>query len=238
MIFKYGSYSHQQGEVTATLNRIPTYGPRGFRKGLREVVTLSGLLHADTSAELTAEFRRMDQAYSQDGQELAMYLPDGNTKTAVYLNPDEYLGGTRVTQRPSLPDLRGAQYVTFLAYTIQLEGFKPDAESKLLEFRETLTIRGTGGPRRVLIETSQGPVVEQIVRQRTTVSATQVGQATAFRSDPLIQPPVWPQFEDVDRRVLSASTPTSTRGVPDEFTVNWSYQFRSGGPLQGQPGFR
>lgn len=232
MILRYGSYSHDLGETKLGFTRVPEYTSRGYRKGTRHTVTISGTLRGENPGELTAAYAALYAAYSRNGQDLSLHEEDG-TLTAVRLQSNAMLGGTRVTQFPSLPDLSGAAYVTWLPYTIAVEGFEADPESSLLNFRESLTITGNGGPRRVVIETANGAPVVQITRQRTKVTAVQSGTATGYRTIPPIPPPLFPSYEDQDQRTIADNTATSVRGKPDERSVSWSYRFTSPNPLSG-----
>jgi hypothetical protein len=98
-----------------------------------------------------------------------------------------------------------------------------------LSYNEAITSRGTGGPRIVVLETMNGPVVKQIVSKSTPVYITQSGSATGMYGYPAVPPPIDPGNEIADRRTIQRNLPTtiSQSGKQSIFRISWSYEFVS-----------
>lgn len=237
MILRYGNYSHALSEVRVSYQKTPERTSRGYVKGIRHVVTISGDLRSSTgsTSDLTTAFNALTAAYSQDGNDLIWYEANGSTITSVVLRSRDFVGGVQVSQMPSLPELVGADYVTRLPYTIVLEGFQPTVSAALVEFSERVEIIGTGGPRRVIIETANTAPVVQTVAQQTPVFATQSGRAIGRGAEPTIPPPIWPSLLLEPDRSYGFDSPTTIRGALDEFSVTWSYRFQSPSFINARP---
>ena len=165
-------------------------------------------------------------------------MPDSITMTETpsphFIQSSATLGGTRVAAFEWLKDQNDGQYATGRSYRIVIEA---DLPSNVIyqEFTESITVRGTGGPRFVLLETLAGPPQKQIVSLRTIVRATQTGRAVGFRTYPTYPVPLWPQHEKLDRRRQDKSSPSTFHGARINWPISWSYEFESLGPLGGTP---
>ncbi|MGQ0637324.1 MAG: hypothetical protein ACT4QC_22175 [Planctomycetaceae bacterium] len=234
MFFRYGSYTHDQNECAIAIGKRAIFSPRGIRQALRETWHVTGIKHAASQAELTAALAAMRAAYSVNGLDAGLYLDDGATLTDHALFSSATLGGVRVVAL-DFPEGAGAEYSTFRTYRLTLEADFPDTAVNLLEYDESLSFEGTGGPRRVFLDVLEGLPQEQIGTQRTTYRAVQEGRAVGYAAYPTPPPPVWPGAELFDRRRIVLRVPERRGNQFARFTVEWHYAFESIVPLTGTP---
>ena len=234
MFLRYGSYTHAQNEPAVQIGKQAVFSRRGFRRAVRETWRIVGVLHAADQPGLTAAIAALRSAYNVNGLDLGLYLDDGVTLTDHALSSAAALGGTRVTAL-EFPSGKGAEYSTFRSYSISVEADFPDTSNNLLDFSETLSFEGTGGPRMIFLDTLEGLPQQQIARQRTTYRARQEGRAVGLATYPPVAPPIWPSAELQDQRRLSLRAPRRVAGNLTEFAAEWTYVFESVSPLAGTP---
>ncbi|MFN0051081.1 MAG: hypothetical protein ACKV0T_02760 [Planctomycetales bacterium] len=237
MILRYGSYAHDQNECALVISQRAVYSARGERQLVRETWRVTGIKQAATQTALTAALAELRSAYNVNGRDLGLFLDDGVTPTDHVLNSSLALGGVRVLEL-EFPEGTGAEYSTFRTYRLTVEADFPDRGSGLLEFDEALSFEGTGGPRRVFLETLEGPPQEQIGAQLTTCRATQQGRAVGDQAYPVPPPPIWPAAELPERRRITLKTPQRTAGDYTRFAIEWQYTFESATPLSALPNLR
>src|SRR5260370_18125202 len=177
MFLKYGSYTHAQNEPAVQIAKRAVVWAGGYRQAVRETWRIVGVLHAAAPAALTAAIAGLRSAYNVNGLDLGLYLDDQTTLTDHVLSSGASLGGTRVTAL-DFPTGSGAEYSTFRSYSITVEANFPDASNNLLDFSETLSFDGTGGPRVIFLDTLEGLPQPQLAQQRTTYRAREQGRAT------------------------------------------------------------
>ena len=164
----YGSFSHPANEVTlssVTAQRIRN--PRGFTYILRKRIQLAGVIVLDTSSLTTAQaqsalrtaIQARETAYSLDGGNFVFKHDDGS-QSAHTLDSASAIGGVRVVET-SFPKGDQAEYATQRTFSVTLEADYPVSGGSLLSFQETVEIVGTGGPRKIIIETLNGDAQEQ-----------------------------------------------------------------------------
>lgn len=237
MILKYGSYIHADAECAVVITKRPEYSPRGVRKSVRETWTIAGVMQANSQSELTAALAALRSAYNVNGQDVGLYLGDGTTLSNHFMNSGNALGGVRVTAF-DFPKGEGAEYSTFRSYSITLEADFPDTFPNLLDYHEAISFKGTGGRRKVFLETLDGPPQMQIAAQRTTYKATQKGKAVGAGTWPAPSAPLWPFAELEDHRTIDYDTPRVAGRHVTELAVSWNYAFESVTPLVGMPTLR
>lgn len=233
MYFSYGDYIHAKNEIEfSSISHKTEFSRRGKVQCEKVTWGLAGVLHSsdDTIATLTVEMAELQEAYREQFQNAILFLDDLVTPTQHALYNALAWGGVRVVGFNWAPS-KGAEYTTYRGYSITLQADFP-GDDNLVEWQETVTIRGTGGPRFVYLEVTEGEPQKQIVQQRTTMKATQTGSAKGLYSHPGFNEPYWEQDEHELER-------GRTRGSPDQvgenrwhFPIAWSYNFE-GLDLQG-----
>ncbi len=234
MYLKYGPYTHAQNEPAVQIGKRAVFSPRGYRQAVRESWRIVGVLHAASQSSLTAAIAALRSAYSVNGFDLQLYLDDQTTPTDHALISAASLGGTRVTAL-EFPTGTGAEYSTFRSYSIAVEADFPDTGNNLLDFSETVSFEGSGGPRVIFLDTLDGPPQPQMAQQQTTCRARQQGRAVGLATYPAVAPPIWPAAEMQEHRRLVLRAPRRVAGNLTQFAVEWSYVFESVGPIAGLP---
>lgn len=239
MYFKYGSYSHEENEVSFTHSRVAKLDSGGVVFGYDETYKLKGRLHGDTQAELTTAINALKAAYAVQFQDLVLYDNSGAVTAHTLLN-SETLGGVRVLEGPSFPDSMGAEYSTYRTYEIVVGAVAPisgQGNNSVVDWQETLTFIGTGGPRNVWQQPIVGPAIRQQVSQLTTIKAIQRGSAVGYADYYQFAPPLFPiEVEHEEQRVFERGTPQYMgSGVKRYYPCNWAYFYEFNNPLTGNP---
>lgn len=228
MQFFYGSYAHDENELTVQvsertertvaglpLKRVTTYRVRGRKVG--------------SPSQITAAMAALVDAYSVDGRDFVGLDDDGNATYYRLISADT-IGGVRVLSLPCIPAAQGADYATKVDYEIVLEAqYQLTAGDAFDDFAETISLEG-GGPLLTVIEVVQGPPIEQIVAEQTQFICRQSGSATSY--SPAVQVPL-PLFP---AKRVTWKQPSITRFLDNStqifrYRYQWDYEFRSATPF-------
>lgn len=234
MYFQYGSFRSDFAECTLSVrkeNVIESNVP----VSQKVTWTIQGRRHGTNTSNLVTRGRILEAVFNQHGRDAK--LLDENFSAVLQLLNATSINGVRVVQPPHYPDLTGAQLTTWFDWTAVLEAEYPLTASQftlsgqLLEWSETVTVIGSGGPRHVVIETLNTAPVVQIVNARTKVTVLQSGNALAYGRYPT--PPVpYFGFEQQSQRQIAM---VNTQRNSNRFGATWSYTFESPHPIGGPP---
>lgn len=244
MFLQYGAHKHAPGECNISIDRNAIENDAKVPVAIMETWTIQGLLTSQVgSGDIDTQIAALSAAYSQEGQDLVLYLPDGATPSSTVLMNASTLGGTRVTQRPSFPGGRPAERIGFCSYTIKVEAELPIVSGKtLMNYHESLKFRG-GVPVIGWLEPAVGLPVQQTWKQFSTFKATQEGNATGYDFLPAIGfdlgIPIWPAAMLPDKAELNYESPDRQGDVNNlaykNYKCSWHYEFESLTPLLGIP---
>jgi hypothetical protein len=234
-IFRYGNYTHQPGEVGLTVAKQGVYH-NGVLKYTRALFHLEGVLMSDNQADLIVANQGLQAAYGVNGNSAFLYAPDG--QTIIHQMPAQTAIGFDEPRVGEIryPEWKNAQLVTHYNYTITISATYP-AQDDLLDYRESITTIGSGGPKFVMLQTLTGPI------PFTTASSTpsvliQSGHATGLYSFPTAPGPVAPGSVHQEKSKLTTEGPSlDENGVLTNYTVSWSYEMESVGLLGALPSF-
>lgn len=242
MRLRYGSYYHASDEAFIDHDRSSEIDQSGIVISETEKWTIGGRLEAATQSALTAAMQALETAYSTPGLDLILYENDGITPSALAIYSANTTGGIIITKRPSYGAVRNGAYSTWIDYTIGVQAkqqINSGSTNPIVEWTETLSFTGTGGPRHVCIEVRNGPPVVQQVSQATACRAVQSGRAVGYSGWYLAPPPIWPQWLKHPDTAGGVSTPKVIGSGATRERVNyettWNYVFESPGPLKGYP---
>lgn len=244
MFLAYGSYQHQVGEADISIDRVAEVNQAQVPIAVIETWTIKGTLTSQIGPTgIDAQIAALTAAYSQDGQDLILYMPDGVTRTSTTLLAANTIGGTRVVQRPSFPGGRPAERVGFCGYTIKVTAELPIVAGNILvDYHESLKFRG-GVPVLGWLEPAVGLPVQQLFKQQSTFKVAQEGHATGYNWQPAIGVdvgfPIWPIAMLPDKTSIDAESPDRIGFGADlaykNYKVAWHYEFESLTPLIGFP---
>ncbi len=225
MIFQYGSYSHEDNEVSTVFRQSALFDQRGERRGLRKRLELKGVLLGTSQADLTTKMNALEAAYLIDAQNARLLLNNGAVSHHSIVS-SQSLTGVRVVQPPSFQPGDGAEYTLLRTYSIVLEADFLGS-STILNFEEAVTIQGTGGQRFAYLETLNTLPVRQVVNSFTLVRMTQSGSAVGLQSYPFAPSPLWPALEDLGQRTFIRRSPRRNLNGFTDFPISWTYKFTS-----------
>ena len=238
MRFFYGGYVHESSEVNfSAISRVVQFSATHRANILQETWSMYGKIvkqGANSQSDIFTALANMKLAYSVNGYSAGMLDNNGN-RTPFFFDNSRAIGGVIVLNPISHEQMQGAESVTYLRFTFQLQmdSFL-SSPFDILEYSEQLQFSDNQG---LPLQVARVPIYGQpIIQNVSTASfyyATQSGTAKLRTPNPNPEPPLFPNSfsgEDGSRQVAYTS-PKIIRGVPVEYGVNWSYRFRSATPL-------
>lgn len=228
MKLKYGSYTLtiSTGGAAVAISSQPRRDSTGRLIGRTERWTISGWLVGANAAALTTAINSLKTAFAADGQDLGLYT-DADVATSHVITNASTLGGVRVTEMPSFPEGKGAEYANQRSFQVTLEAdFQDAGAANLISFSEHVSMTGTGGARFVVQVPLEGPIVTQVVSAATPVIITQSGSALGLSGYPVVPGPLVSAGEHVDRRRVEYRSPRRLAdGSYREYECSWAYEF-------------
>lgn len=239
MIYKYGTYTHDAGEIRINASESIVRSSNGKSQHKRVTHRLSGRLRAANQSALDTAISDLKAAYADsdnDSVNAGLYFPDGTTATQHYLDSSAAIAGIQVVDGPNFPDSGNAQYSTFRDYNVTLAADFQVGGSQLLFFSESLVL--SGGVRRVVfLEPFDGSTP---VKQQTGLRPYQCVQSgTAITQHSGYTPPTALFASDlIDQEGPSITNIKTHQGVPIEYHWKWTYRFaRTGSAFSGSPSY-
>lgn len=230
MFFKYGSYQHDASEAEVRVSTRRLFSRRGHPMRLRKTLRVTGSLLATTEATMTAAVAALEAGYEKDGRSCGLYQTNGTLVADHALTNADAIGGVRVIgiEYPQ----GGGVFATNRPFAVTLEAdYFPPKVNNLLEYGQSIRRIGTGGPRRVLVPLVDGLPDIQYPQLRTVTHAIQSGRAVGLTAYPTRPAPLWPGWEEADRREYGSLEPENENGTRTGYGVSWTYYFSGIGPF-------
>lgn len=234
------SYSTEFFTLT-TFTRSFIRSDRGNAQRLR--VNLGGRIdiQASTQSAMTTAIETLLRAISRDYQDVLIKDEDGN-RSAFSLSNSDSIDGVKLIQPPSFTDLSRAIYALQVSCDVAWEAdFTVDSvvngsgNPNVLEYGETLTFSGNGGPLKGITLTPRGEPIEVTLAERTPYFATQSGSIRTLGPVTSYPRPIWPEKLVGPASSTALTAPVIRNGVAESYGAQWSYQFQSITPLVGLP---
>lgn len=225
MYFKYGDYQHADNEVELSAFSTRTIrNARGAIERFVRTLTIRGVLKADTQADIKTAVGNLEAAYVSGAGDAALYHDD-DTISHHALDASETMAGVIVNDIRWLPG--NGEYATGRSYEISLEAHYRAvlATGTIIQHAETITFRGSGGPRKVMVDTMTGVPIEQTVNSFTPVRATQTGSSVGWRGYPTIPAALYPSNVTHDTG-YQYGAPTAVEGQYLYYPVSWTYNMQ------------
>lgn len=233
MIFKYGTYAHDQDEVMVRTSIQSIFDRFNRRMGDMIEYTVIGAKQVedqadpdDTKALLTTALQNLTNAYNQDYKDFGLYLDDGVTPTRHVVLNSETFGGVKVVVPPSFmngPWTGRIEYLNRRMYYLVLRA-EIRVGSGMYSWKERLTIRGTGGPKWRYSPREVGTPEAQTLQTATSYWYVQEGEVVGRQN---FEPPaavLYPGIEHGEMRVLTYETPEDmVVGGNEMFKTSWKY---------------
>lgn len=239
LTLRFGSFTHELGEVTLGVARETTFNAADQPIEERVSWTIAARAEGDDLTALLGKLVQVDLAYRARNRYAVAQLYDTSSGLVCHeLNGPRSISGVRVVQPPSFPDGRGAEFTTYRNYAVRLEAefFVTAPAAALVEFDETLAFSG-GGPLRDLIVLTSGPPVEYVSAAQTPYECVQTTRAVGLGDYPvgLLVPAFSPALlVGADHPVTFASP--RPRGLTNtHYSCQKTWRFRSAVPLVALP---
>lgn len=235
MILRYGSVSFDAGSCEVTLDVQALVNQRNVPYCQQMQMSVSGYLSGDNTTAVNLACEQLEVALATPYRDLVLYTDAGLATHLALYNAGSTTGV--IVSGPRYPSGKGAELVTYRKFEFTARAEYPIGTGRnvLMEFSESISFQGTGGPRFILKPALVGPPQKQIVQQRTTVRATQGGRAVGYLDYPTEPPPLWPQAEHLEQRQVTRTGGRFHGAAWQEFAVQWGYVFEANGPLAGKP---
>lgn len=242
MRFGYGAFRFEPGEASLrTFRTVPTRNEKGFLEKITVTLDIDYEIIRDGQAAIKSRFSQIANAIRRDGRDAGFYH-DSGARSAIFIVNSETASGVRISQYPSLESGDGADYATHHKGSC---GFSAEylpakfggGQGQATNYAESVSVRGTGGPRFGIDVVDRGRPRQFRLADYTPVTATQQGTITVIAKTPFYppaNPPLWPGLEDVEQREITNDLQPANDGSW-QCTLNWSYRFTSPGPLFGFP---
>lgn len=235
MYWTYGTYQADDLASEVTLRIETLLSERGIPYAQVWMASVRGYLSGNGQAENTIAATTLQDVLRVPYKDFILRHADGTPSHVTMRNAASITGV--IAQGPNFPDARGAEFATYRRYefTVRAEYPITPGANAILAWTETISITGNGGPRFVVKHAIVGPPQRQQISQATVVHATQQGRSVGYINYIAVPPPIWPDAELPERRVVTPTSPKMRgRGFQD-FAVSWAYQFESAVPLGGLP---
>jgi hypothetical protein len=247
MRFGYGAFRFEEGEAALRgFRTVPTRNDKGFLEKITVTLDIDFEIMRDGQAAIKSRFDQIANAIRRDGRDVGFYH-DSGARSAIFIVNSETASGVRISQYPSLESDDGADYankgsVGFTAEYLPAAfgGNQNGGQGQITNYAESVSVRGTGGPRYSVDVVDRGRPQRFKLADYTPVTATQQGTITVVSKSPFYQtpnPPLWPGLEEVEQREFTDDLQPASDGAW-QCTRNWSYRFISPGPITGFPRVR
>ncbi|WP_339730089.1 hypothetical protein [uncultured Gimesia sp.] len=239
MIFSYGNYQHAENEVTVNINMRGLENQTGYVYGVAETWVITGILQADSLAALLAKQSALQSAYQLQDQNV---LWRSGSDVVYQIQSSQTLYGVRVVNPPSfaqgaapgeLVNRRQYQITLEAAYLFDIAAGGTIADPYILDYEQSLSFTGNGGPTFGHLPTITGLHQKQILTESSIVTCQQSGSKVSLNAYAIPDPPLehLADYEKQDRRVFRQGNPRRINNYVIEYPIFWTYTFERNQPF-------
>jgi hypothetical protein len=236
MIFKYGTYAHQQNSVALRITAISTFDRFRRRMGSTQRWDLVGVVRGTDDYDLTTKLAELEDAYDADYKDWTLFHDNGTTPTVHTVASANTFGGTKVLSGVNYlngPWSGRPEYANQRTFTVSL-GMETRVGDGYFSWKERLTIRGTGGPRWRFSPSIDAVPLAQQLQLYTSFHLIQEGTLVAREDWYAPASPVEPSWEHQELREVTYETADDiVVGGQEMFRTSWRYVME----LNGYSGF-
>ena len=234
MYFKYGSYTHDTGEVNvASVTKHTKFSLRqkSMVKTLRMV--LQGDFCAGSQSAIESKIDEIYDAYKYHNKDCGLYMDDG-TLTSHHIDTSKTMGGVRVVS-VDFPTGGPGEFATGRSYRIVLEADIVALEDQTISYTETITTIGAPGSIWVYIPQRAYQPARQELVSVALQDIIQSGESLGFNGYVVPQLPIFSynpndpmsvNYEHREKRVIKYGTPQRIeRNEWYLYPCSWEYHF-------------
>jgi len=227
MIFKYGSYAHEQAEVGVRAEYTSIFDTFRRRMGEKIRFTIIGVKRADTQAALITKLNALFTAYMEDYKDFGLYLDDGVTPTNMVVSNAATFGGVKVVVPPSMingPWSGRPEFANQKTYYFVLEAETRVGEG-IYAWKQRLVVKGTGGPKWRYSPRQVGDPQVQTLQTNTSFWYIQTGANIGRKDYYPAEAPLFPSIEHGEMREVGYDSAREIRypGEAELFGTDWKY---------------
>lgn len=235
----YGGYQFGPDSTWFTIHKQAIIGATGRRKIVAENWYINGRVNGANSTEVAVAAAAMENSLI-DGGDLVFTLYHR-------LLSADCIEGTHILDFKWLPGYdgvrgSGAEMVLRRTFSLVIGGKKiaTDSDTDIIEYRESIVGRGTGGPLVLPVTSLYGSVQAQQRVAKTPFWATQSGYAIGLTQYPLASSRMFlasPTVYYMPDQVSQGLSAPLNFGINQNtgFRISWSYLCWSPNQLVGQP---
>lgn len=230
--FVFGSYSHAPGSIYfKSIHRAFIRGQTMRTHLVRSNWLLEGKLIGTSMQDLQGQLSALQSAYAFGGYFNAGMKDNNGNQTQWWVYGGSTIGGIRITAPVNHHELKGAEGITYLKYTVGIEWDLPWAnQADALSYQETLSFRNNRGAGLTVKRFPQNaPPLVQRISQGSGFYCVQSGSMTQLGANPQPAQPLFDgYFDGVEDSYSVTQLPTRTiQGVPIEYGISWQYKYYS-----------
>lgn len=233
LYFSVGGFDHTSGEVqvSAFSRQFSDYSPTGNPLAVSVSMAIRGTVIASTPADITARIEAIEAAYAAVVTSAGLKNSDGSP-TAHYMQSSQ--GGPIRISGPRWEGDSGDQYASGRSFSATIEQDIPVGNTvELVDYSETVSIRGNGGPRYGLREYDSGPPEIMEISEQTGVTITQSGFAVGATNWPAANGPLDGYDVQGNSAAVTYEAPKRSNYGLSRYTTRWNYQLLSAGSVSG-----
>jgi len=219
----YGGLVHADNEVNlVTMDYRTQYSPRNKKLIETRTVNLRGeFIYTDTQS-IVNKINAAITAYSNDYQDFTYTV--GGVLAHQLRNDASCISGVKVVSK-NFPSGSPEQLATTRTFGVTLQAKYDVSEDNIVSWTESLSVTGTGGPVKTVVNTIFGPF-QFYYAPASAVYVRQSGSSVGFNSYPAAPAPIGNQdAEFLDRHNITQTSGTQQGTGIRYFRTSWSYQF-------------
>lgn len=238
-VLSYGNYTHDEYENIVNISMRGLENQTGYVYGVVETWVITGILQADTLVQLLTRQAALQAAYQIQDQNLSWV---SGSNVIYQIQSAQTLYGVRVTNPPSfaqggapgeLVNRRQYQITLEAAYLFDIAATGTTLNPYLLDYEQTLSFTGNGGPVFGHLPTLTGLHQKQVLTETSIVTAQQSGSKVSLNAYAPPDPPLeyLADYEKQDRRIIRQGNPRRINNYTIEYPIFWTYTFERNQPF-------
>lgn len=246
LIFQYGNYQHEKGEVYPERIEIrPLFTEDGIRWASDIRMQVAGSF-VNMNPELTptgvdAKIAEIESVYAgqSDYKDAKFLLEDGTETQHRLINDDPYnLSGNHIINF-SWDNRYPTEFANTRSFSVSIGARFLQSYSNILYFHETTQRIGDGGPMWRMYNRWDGLPVKEFITNQSKVYHVQRGIVIGLFTWPLPPEPYWPDEEQTWRRSITQASPkfhgdlAFSKGT--HYALSYAYFFERVGPTPFNP---
>ena len=184
-------------------------------------------------AEIQSRLQSLESAYKDDYKDFGFKLDGIPTHHYLTNDAEDNLSGNYVAFR-SWDQVLPTEWANTRSFSVAVEAVIKSPEVTTIDFKETTTKVGTGGPLWRLYTTFNGEPIKEIIADQTPVTHVTRGRIITMDGFAALPDPYWPDEEEEWRREVVYTAPLKHGRFEESklthYTVDYVYYFRRLGP--------